>query len=224
LERLASGRLPTPFRTLRGNHEAMLLRFIAEPRFLEFWRSNGGLETLHSYGVDVSAAMRGDGYEAAHDAFLAALPVAHRAFLEVTELNATVGDYFFCHAGVRPGAALSSQSEDDLLWIRGRFLSHKRSFGKIVVHGHTPVARPEVRANRINIDTGAFATSILTCLVLEGEDRRILSVVGSDYRTRDPLRWSAEHAPAAPKFRTMTRSSASDGAQDASHKDDPART
>jgi len=216
LERLASSRLPTPLRALRGNHEAMLLRFLAEPRSLEIWRGNGGLETLHSYGVDVSAAMRGEGFEAAREAFLTALPDSHRAFLEATELSATVGDYFFCHAGVRPGAPLSNQNADDLLWIRDGFLSYKRSFGKIVVHGHTPVARPEVRANRINIDTGAFATSVLTCLVLEGEDRRILSVVGSDCRRHDPLRWSAEHPLAAPKSTTLTESSTSNGVQDAS--------
>jgi len=176
VERLASGRFPTPFRALRGNHEAMLLRFLAEPSVLEFWRNYGGLETLHSYGVDVSAAMRGGGYGAARDAFSEALPAAHRAFLKATEFSAAVGDYFFCHAGVRPGTPLADQDEEDLLWIRDGFLSHERSFGKIVVHGHTPVASPEVRVNRINIDTGAFATSRLTCLALEGEDRRFLSV------------------------------------------------
>jgi serine/threonine protein phosphatase 1 len=181
--RLASGRFPTRLCALRGNHEAMLLRFLVEPRFLEFWRRNGGLETLYSYGVDVSAAMRGEGYEAARAALCRALPATHRAFLEATKLSATVGGYFFCHAGVRPHAPLADQSEDDLLWARNGFLRHEQSFGKIVVHGHTPVARPEVRANRINIDTGAFATSILTCLVLEGEGRRFLSV-------GEPAKWS----------------------------------
>lgn len=174
--RLARGRFPTPLRALRGNHESMLLGFLGEPRLLELWRSNGGLETLYSYGVDVTAAMRGEGYDAARNAFREALPAAHRAFLEATKLSVTIGDYFFCHAGVRPYTALSDQSEEDLLWIRDEFLTHERSFGKIVVHGHTPVVSPEVRANRINIDTGAFATSILTCLALEGEDRRFLSV------------------------------------------------
>ena len=186
VERLAFGRFPTRLCALRGNHEAMLLGFLAEPRLLEVWRSNGGLATLYSYGVDVSAAMRGEGYEAARDAFRGALPAAHRAFLEATKLSATVGDYFFCHAGVRPYAPLADQSEEDLLWVRDGFLSHERSFGKIVVHGHTPVPRPEVRANRINIDTGAFAASILTCLVLEGEDRRFLSVSEPAKRSRGP--------------------------------------
>jgi serine/threonine protein phosphatase 1 len=186
VERLASGRFPTRLCALRGNHEAMLLGFLAELRLLEFWRSNGGLETLYSYGVDASAAMRGEGYEAARDAFCEALPAAHRALLEATKLSATVGDYFFCHAGVRPYAPLSDQSEEDLLWIRDDFLSHERPFGKIVVHGHTPVASPEVRANRINVDTGAFATSILTCLALEGEDRRFLSVGEPAKQSRGP--------------------------------------
>ena len=68
------------------------------------------------------------------------------------------GKYFLCHAGVRPGVPLERQKEQDLLWIRGEFLSSKMDFGKIVVHGHTPTLEPEVLANRINIDTGAFAT------------------------------------------------------------------
>jgi serine/threonine protein phosphatase 1 len=218
VERLASARFPTRLCALRGNHEAMLLRFLAEPRFLEVWRGNGGLETLYSYGVDVSSAMRGEGYEETRNAFREALPAAHRAFLEATELSATVGNYFFCHAGVRPGAPLSNQSEDDLLWIRDRFLSYERSFGKIVVHGHTPVARSEVRGNRINIDTGAFATSILTCLALEGEDRRIFSVGGPANRTCEPTRWGAEHTLAAAQFVAVTESSAALGGPNLRHR------
>ena len=109
IERLASANFPTRLLTLRGNHEDMLLQFLAEPEALDHWRRNGGLETLHSYGVDVSRAMRGAGYEAVRDAFVEALPSTHRRFLEATELSATIGDYFFCHAGVRPGVALERQ-------------------------------------------------------------------------------------------------------------------
>jgi serine/threonine protein phosphatase 1 len=84
-------------------------------------------------------------------------------------LSFTCGDFFFAHAGVRPGIALDQQSPDDLLWIRDDFLSHEESFGKVVVHGHTPSHEPVIRPNRINIDTGAYATGRLTCLVLEGD-------------------------------------------------------
>ena len=156
----------------------MLLQFLDDASVLDAWRGVGGLETLSAYGVEVGEAMRGRNFEAARDAFIAALPAAHRHFLETTELTATIGDYFFCHAGVRPGRPLERQSEVDLLWIRDAFLAYERPFGKVVVHGHTQVAGPEIRANRINIDTGAFAASMLTCLALEGEDRRFLSAVG----------------------------------------------
>jgi serine/threonine protein phosphatase 1 len=97
------------------------------------------------------------------------LPSSHRTFLAELKTSFTCGDYFFVHAGVRPGIALEQQEESDLLWIRGDFLEYEESFGKIIVHGHTPVAEPEIRPNRINIDTGAYATGRLTCLVLESD-------------------------------------------------------
>jgi serine/threonine protein phosphatase 1 len=70
--------------------------------------------------------------------------------------------------------ALECQNVDDLLWIRDKFLKSTINFGKIVVHGHTPTERPEVLPNRINIDTGAFATGRLTCAVLESSQPRFL--------------------------------------------------
>lgn len=194
VERLASGRFPTPIRALRGNHEATLLRFLDDASVLEYWRGVGGLETLHAYGVDVAMPMRGREYQAAHDAFVAVLPSRHRQFLEATELSIVFGDYFFCHAGVRPDVPLSAQSENDLLWIRDGFLSHEQPFGKIIVHGHTPVANPEVMANRINIDTGAFATSTLSCLALEGAERRFLSV---GEQASGAAGWPCAQSPAA---------------------------
>jgi serine/threonine protein phosphatase 1 len=90
-------------------------------------------------------------------------------------MSLTVGRYFLCHAGVRPGVLLERQSPEDLLWIRDDFLNSTMDFGKIVVHGHTPTVEPEVLPNRINIDTGAFATGRLTCIVLEGENYRFIS-------------------------------------------------
>jgi serine/threonine protein phosphatase 1 len=77
---------------------------------------------------------------------------------------------------VRPGVPLERQSDDDLLWIREEFLGSKMDFGKIVVHGHTPMPEPEIRPNRISIDTGAFATGLLTCVVLTEDGHRFLKV------------------------------------------------
>ena len=98
------------------------------------------------------------------------LPAHHHDFLMTLPLSFDCGDYFFVHAGVRPGVAFSNQNAEDLLLIREEFLLHQGDFGKIVVHGHTPVSEPEIHDNRINLDTGAFATGRLTCAVFEGND------------------------------------------------------
>ena len=42
--------------------------------------------------------------------------------------------------------------------------------------------RPEIRPNRIGIDTAAYATGCLTCLVLENDDKRFLQVRENDAR------------------------------------------
>jgi serine/threonine protein phosphatase 1 len=78
------------------------------------------------------------------------------------------GDFFFVHAGVRPGIPITEQQESDLLWIRNEFLDSKKNFGKFIVHGHTPVREPDFRPNRVNIDTGAYATGNLTLLRVQG--------------------------------------------------------
>jgi serine/threonine protein phosphatase 1 len=159
---------------LRGNHEQMLLDFLAEPGVLLDWRRLGGFETLHSYGVTPRMSLQLEDAIELRDAFIAALPAAHLSFLRSTLLSQAAGGYFFAHAGIRPGTALEAQSPDDLLWIREPFLDSRRDHGKIIVHGHTPSQEPEVMANRINIDTGAFLTGRLTCVVLEGQGMRFI--------------------------------------------------
>ena len=175
LGRLSRGDFPTPIYALRGNHEEVFLRFLDDGTVLEDWRRFGGIETLRSYGVDVTAETGAAGYDLARKSLLGRMPPEHRSFLEQTRFAASLGDYFFCHAGVRPGVALQSQNPKDLLWIREEFLHHKGSWSQMIVHGHTPVPRPEVLPNRINVDTRAFASSILTALALEGAERRFLS-------------------------------------------------
>lgn len=179
VERLSGGDFPTPLKALRGNHEDALLKFLDDAAALDDWRQFGGLATLHSYGVDVAEVLRGKGFDRAQRSFRELLPERHRRFLASRPLSETYGDYFFCHAGVRPGLKLEEQSADDLLWIRDEFLDYSGSWEKVIVHGHTPVPAPDLRRNRINIDTGAYATSILTALVLEDRDRRFIFAAGS---------------------------------------------
>jgi serine/threonine protein phosphatase 1 len=175
IDRLAEGAFPTPFVALRGNHEATMLDFLEDESTLGSWRQYGGLETLLSYDVDVREAMRGKDFRAAQDALRRQLPPSHLRFLNRTKYFHTDGDYFFCHAGVKPSVPLARQAEHDLMWIRDEFLNYRGPFEKVVVHGHTPVDEPENLANRINVDTGAYATGKLTCVVLEGHRRRFIS-------------------------------------------------
>ncbi len=179
VERLTHSEWPTPMIALAGNHEALLTAFLETERVLAAWQSLGGLETLRSYGVDVGAVAAGRDFKDLQTAFIERFPQRHRHFLETLKLSTEFGDYFFCHAGVRPGVPLDRQDRVDLLTIREPFLSSEVEYGKLVVHGHTPSIAPEIRPNRIGIDTGAYATGRLTCLVLEKDQRRFLSTSGN---------------------------------------------
>jgi len=161
---------------LRGNHEEMLLDFLADPiEAGPTFIANRGAATLASYGV---SAGLGHFYErdivALAEAFASRLPAAHRSFLQGLPYSFRFGDFFFCHAGIRPGVAIESQDRFDLTWIREGFLDSDADFGVVVIHGHTPATQPEVLPNRINVDTGAVFSGRLTCLVLEGNQYRFL--------------------------------------------------
>ena len=176
VETLIEGPLPAFERVhLRGNHEDSFLRFLDDIDVGPSWLYYGGAETLASYGIaaarDEDAPAR---LAALQAAFAAALPDSHRAFMRGLEPCRAIGGYLFVHAGVRPGVPLAGQSLDDLLWIRGEFLRSAADHGHVVVHGHTIDREPQIRRNRIGIDTGAFATGVLTCLVLEADRYRLI--------------------------------------------------
>ena len=148
---------------LMGNHEDILLTTLAHPRQPEramHWLDNGGGASLASWGLDPA-----DGPVA----WQQRIPAPHLEFLRNLALRHEAGGYLFVHAGVRPGVPLDRQSTEDLLWIREPFLSHAGDFGAVIVHGHTPIRQPAVRANRVGIDTGAVMGGRLTCAVFEGD-------------------------------------------------------
>jgi serine/threonine protein phosphatase 1 len=152
---------------LKGNHEQIAIRCLSDRSLFDQWLRLGGLETLISYRVPSEILAGGRQIAELQGAFHRALPPAHFRFFRDLRSSFECGDFFFAHAGVRPNVELSAQKESDLLWIRGEFLSSTCDFGKIIVHGHTPTREIEIGPNRINIDTGAFATDRLTCLVIE---------------------------------------------------------
>jgi serine/threonine protein phosphatase 1 len=160
---------------LKGNHEDSLLEFLTDPGIAPAWMAYGGDATLYSYGVRPPDARKVEDILAAQKAFIQALPPEHLAFMEALKLVHVEGDYAFVHAGFRANVPIEFQDPQDMMWIRNEFLDSDADFGKVAVHGHTITERPETRHNRIGIDTGAFATGTLTCLVLEGTERRFLA-------------------------------------------------
>jgi serine/threonine protein phosphatase 1 len=159
---------------LKGNHEGFLVDFLKDPEVFLEWRLNGALPTLMSYGLAPSPNPATQECTLLASSLGRILPNQHRRFLDHLRLSFTCGDFFFVHAGVRPKIPLALQREEDLLWIREDFLLYEYPFEKLIVHGHSPVSVPDIRPNRINIDTGAYATGKLTCLVLESDRMQFL--------------------------------------------------
>lgn len=154
---------------LKGNHEAFLAEVMQDAARLDAWKEFGGIQTLMSYGITPSLKPDSDEGNRLVQELLNRIPFQHRQFFRGLRSSFVCGDFFFVHAGVRPGVPLRRQREEDLLWIRDEFLQSEADFGKFIVHGHTPVPTPDVRRNRINIDTGAYATGILTLLTIQGD-------------------------------------------------------
>lgn len=174
LDRLIAGVADDGWTCLTGNHEAMLLAALFGETDLDPWLRMGGAETLFSYGVSSRDFTGPEHAEALREAALAAIPAVHIDFLRALPAQLVIGDYYFCHAGIRPGVSLDRQSRDDLIWIRDAFIRSPLDHGKRIVHGHTPTMDVELLPNRINVDTGSYLTHRLSCVVLEGDEARVI--------------------------------------------------
>lgn len=159
---------------LAGNHEEVLLRILeGEGGLVADWLRFGGAQCARSYGLNSSRLGRMSSSEAV-ETLRSTIPAEHQAFLASFADTLRAGDYLFVHAGIRPGVALAEQAQVDLRWIRGPFLDHPAVHEVMVVHGHTISEEVDERPGRIGIDTGAYKFGVLTALVLEGDERRIL--------------------------------------------------
>ena len=161
---------------LMGNHEQVLLQFLStkDASIAHEWFRYGGLSTLASYGVHVKGLPTTKDLERLRTEFSEKLPAEHLAFFERLIAKYEIGGYFFVHAGVRPKVKLQRQRLEDMLWIRDEFLTSDVFHGRVVVHGHSVTDAPEIRHNRIGLDTGAYSSGKLTCAVFEMESCRIL--------------------------------------------------
>lgn len=160
---------------LGGNHEEMMLAFLDDPEAGAMWLYNGGDATALSYrahgpvGVDALERLRLLGSD-----LRAKVPERHLDFLRGLVPYRIEGGYLCVHAGIRPGCPIEEQETRDFHWIREPFLESRADHGYCVVHGHTVNAEPVFNGNRIGIDTGAYFSDILTCLVLEGRRQLVL--------------------------------------------------
>jgi serine/threonine protein phosphatase 1 len=171
-------RLPLQITTLKGNHEDSFLRFIDDGDLDagRTWLFHGGTSVLQSYKVAPPGVAPTEAALASLAAQLrATVPPPHLALLRSLTCAVERDDYLFVHAGLRPGRPLSEQKPADMMWIREEFLVHEALFERFVVHGHTPTRFPDIRCNRVNVDTRAFESGVLTCVVLEGQERRFLA-------------------------------------------------
>ena len=160
-------------RVLAGNHEEMFLAAFQKPEALRHFLKHGGRETMLSYGMSTKQ-LATLSLEELFERLPQLVPQSTRDYIAGFETMIRAGDYVFVHAGIDPTRPLGEQKRSDLLWIRERFLSHEGPLEKVVVHGHTIFDHVMDCGNRIGIDTGAFRSGVLTALVLQGDQRRIL--------------------------------------------------
>lgn len=162
---------------LAGNHDVALIDFLAHGDRTQMFRRFGGNDTARSYGTHVDFATAATA-EAGRQALARAMPQAHLDFLSGLPRAVAFGDFFFCHAGIRPGVPLERQDPEDLIWIREPFLGHPGLHPKVIVHGHTPHDEAELMPNRVDLDTLAYASGRLTALTVDGRTKRLLEVSG----------------------------------------------
>lgn len=162
---------------LKGNHEEKLIQFLEDPiKIARSFLTYGGVECALSYGVQ-PASISSTTAEMINfrDKMLAAIPKSHIDFIGELLISQISGDYMCVHAGVKPGVPLDQQIDHDLMTIRSEFIPYTGLHEKVIVHGHTPHYPIEIEPNRMNADTCAYDTGVLTCIVLEDDKYRILS-------------------------------------------------
>ncbi len=154
---------------LQGNHEQMMLGFLDAPeQWGGLWLSNGGLQTLSSFGVGrVSETSSGNALIAARNQLRQKLPCGVEDWLRNQPKYWQSGNLIFSHAGAHPNRPISDQDDAALVWGESEFLSRDRSDGIWIVHGHNAVTRAGAMNGRVAIDTGAYFSGILTIAVIK---------------------------------------------------------
>ena len=128
-------------RTLRGNHEEMMMLSGRDFRDFQLWYSNGGDTTLESFGTD----------------FYNGIKKEYKDFFEGTDLYLTYEDYIFVHAGLNFETLNIFEDKEAMLWKRDFSPEQPVLGNRILIHGHTPKTLRYIKnqkGNCINIDGG----------------------------------------------------------------------
>ena len=178
LSRLA-GSPPAGFERicLAGNHEIAMLDYFEGRCELASWLAMGGKATLASYGIDISRLKDLGSKQRGIDAAIrTAIPREHADFLRSLPVLVEAPRHVFVHAGFRPDIPIEEQDDYTLVTIRREFHDKAGLLRHTVIHGHTPVRKPQLDGKRLNIDTGAYLGRSLTAVrIFRGKGRFIQS-------------------------------------------------
>ena len=154
---------------LKGNHEDMFLAFLGmQGAHGDMFLINGGRATLASYGVTSAKPTAAE--------ILPVLPEEHRAFYQQLRLYYLMPPFLCVHAGIDPAKPLSEQTEEELLWIRNKFIFASHRLPHTVLFGHTPQHTVFYDLPyKVGLDTGLVYGNMLTCLDV---DEKVLYQIG----------------------------------------------
>lgn len=176
---------PGHVRCLMGNHERMLLDFLADPPGAgPRWMRAGGAETVASFGL--SGRNEGlnpsDRFCRLADRLREVMPGGLHDWLRDLALVWQDGAFGVSHAGADPALPLHQQTDAALLWGHRDFMRKLRPDGIWLAHGHVIHPAPIASEGRIAVDTGAWCTGILSAAWCDAEGVRFLrcSAVGDE--------------------------------------------
>jgi len=162
---------------LRGNHEDMLLNFLLDPvQHGPRWLRYGGLQTMASFKAPlVAQTAPPDAWTEARDVLSEAMGDDMITWLTELPTMWSSGNVAVVHAGADPEKPIDVQDEAVLMWGHKKFEAQDRTDGVWVVHGHTIVDNALAENGRISVDTGAYATGVLSAALVQPKDVSFLT-------------------------------------------------
>ncbi len=165
-----SQELPNNVTCLMGNHEKMLLDFLADPATRgPRWLRSGAKATLESFSLHTSQLTPGcapELFRAEAEGLRAHIDGDLLNWLTELPLSWHSGNLWVVHAGADPQHDMDRQSPRVLLWGHPEFDSRPRADGNWVVHGHVPGNDPVLADGRICVDTEAWTSGVLAIAVI----------------------------------------------------------